>query len=46
MVYYSLEGGWCINKTYGYYLEFEKVILIAEGGFLFLSFRYPNEVKS
>ena len=46
MVYYNLEGSWRINKTHGYYPEFKKIILVTEGGFLFLSFRYPNEVKS
>ena len=46
MVYYGLESNWRINKTYGYYPEFEKVILVMEGGFLFLSFYYPNEIKS
>ena len=46
MVYYNLEYGWCINETYGYYPEFEKAVLVTEGGFLFLSFRHPNEIKS
>ena len=46
MVYYGLEGGWRINKTYGYYPEFEKAVSVAEGGFLFLSFYHPNEIKS
>ena len=46
MVYYNLENNWCINKTYGYYPEFEKAVLITKGGFLFLSFHYPNEIKS
>ena len=46
VVYYGLEGGWCINKTYRYYPEFEKAVLVTEGGFLFLFFRYPNEIKS
>ena len=46
MVYYNLEGGWRINKTYGHYPEFKKAVLITEGGFPFLSFRHPNEIKS
>ena len=46
VVYYNLEGGWRINKTYGYYPEFEKAVLVAKGGFLFLSFYYSNKVKS
>ena len=46
VVYYNLEGGWRINKTYKYYLEFEKAVLVAESGFLFFSFRHPNEIKS
>ena len=46
MVYYNLEGGWCINETHGYYPEFEKAVLVMEGGFLFLFFRYSNKVKS
>ena len=36
MVYYNLEGDWCINKTHGYYPEFEKAVLVAEGGFFIL----------
>ena len=28
MVYYNLENGWCINKTHGYYPEFEKAVLV------------------
>ena len=46
MVYYNLEGNWRINKTYRYYPKFKKAVLVAEGGFLFLFFRYPNEIKS
>ena len=46
MIYHNLKGGWCINKTYEYYPEFKKAILGIENGFLFLSFRYPNEIKS
>ena len=46
VVYYSLEGGWRINETYGYHPEFEKAISVVEGDFLFLSFRYSNEIKS
>ena len=45
MVHYDLEGGWRINETYGYYPEFKKAVLVVEGGFLFLSFRHPNEIK-
>ena len=46
MVYYNLEGGWRINKTYGHYLEFKKAVLATESGFLFLFFHHPNKVKS
>ena len=46
MVYYNLKGNWRINKTYRYYPEFEKVILVMKGGFLFLFFHYPNKIKS
>ena len=46
MVYYNLEGGWCINKIYKYYPEFKKAVLVMEGGFLFFSFCHPNEIKS
>ena len=46
MVYYNLECGWRINKTYRYYSEFKKAISVAEGGFLFLSFHHPNKIKS
>ena len=46
MVYYSLESGWCINKTYGYNPEFEKAVSVAESGFLFFSFCHPNKLKS
>ena len=46
MVYYGLESNWRINKTYGYYPEFKKAILITEGGFLFFSFRHLNKIKS
>ena len=46
MIYYGLEGGWRINKTYGYHSEFKKAVLVMERGFLFFSFRHPNEIKS
>ena len=46
VVYYSLEGGWRIDETYGYYPEFEKAVLVMEGGFLFFSFCHLNEIKS
>ena len=46
MVYYNLENGWRINKTYGHHPEFEKAVSVAEGGFLFFSFQYPNKIKS
>ena len=46
MVYYNLKGGWRINKTYRYYPEFKKVILVMESSFLFLSFRHAKKVKS
>ena len=46
MVYYNLESGWRINKTHGYYPKFEKAVLVMESGFLFLSFRYLNKIKS
>ena len=46
MIYYNLEGDWCINETYGYYPEFEKAISVAEGGFLFFFFYHVNEIKS
>ena len=46
MIHYNQENNWCINKTYRYYPEFKKAILVTKDGFLFFSFRYPNEVKS
>ena len=46
MVYYGLENNWYINKTHRYYPKFEKAVLVMEGGFPFLSFYYPNEIKS
>ena len=46
MVYYGLESGWCINKTYRYYPEFEKAVSVAKNGFLFFFFYYSNEIKS
>ena len=46
IVYYNLEYDWRINKTYKYYLEFEKAVSVAESGFLFLSFCHPNKIKS
>ena len=46
MVYYSLENVWRINETYGYYPEFEEVVLVMEGGFPFSSFYHPNKIKS
>ena len=46
MVYYNLEGNWRINETHRYHLEFEKAVPVAESGFLFLSFRHPNKIKS
>ena len=46
MVYYNLKNGWRINKTYMYYPEFKKAILVTKSGFLFLSFHHPNKIKS
>ena len=46
MVYYNLESGWRINKTHKYHPEFKKAISVTEGGFLFLFFHHPNEIKS
>ena len=43
VVYYGLKGNWRINKTYGYYLEFKKAVLVMEGGFLFFFFFLPFE---
>ena len=45
MIYYNLKNGRRINKTHGYYPEFKKAVLVAEGGFLFFPFRHLNEVK-
>ena len=46
MVYYGLENNRRINKTYRYYPEFKKAVLVMENGFLFFSFCYPNKIKS